>query len=531
MDARFAILSTAEMAAADRRAADTLGGSTWPLMLEAGRAAARRAAALFPPEQVIHVLCGPGNNGGDGYVAAAELKAAGRTVRLWALGRPKAADAKRAAEGWAGDVEELAGFRSCDDAGAIIDALFGAGLRKPLEGAAAAAVEAAARNGARVLAVDLPSGLDGDSGRPLGPAFQAAHTVTFARKKPAHVLYPGRALCGAVEVSDIGISDEAIASLGPTLFENAPGLWRHLLPWPSADTHKYSRGHAAVFSGGPTATGAARLAALAAARAGAGAVTMLSPPSALLANAAHLTSIMLRRVETLAELEAFRTTSRARAAVLGPGFGDLERAKAFALALLGEGRPAAGPPDASGAAGEPALSLVLDADGITAFRDDPQALFEAAAGAARLVLTPHEGEFARLFPDLGPETSGSKVGRAREAARRTNAVLVLKGPDTVIAAPGGLAVVNTNATPFLATAGSGDVLAGLIGGLLAQGMPAFEAACAGVWLHAEAGARFGPGLTAEDLPGLLPAVLGELAPAALRPRVTPAPAPSPRGAS
>ncbi|HEV7255652.1 MAG TPA: NAD(P)H-hydrate dehydratase [Mesorhizobium sp.] len=513
MDARFAILSTAEMAQADRRAAETLGGSTWPLMLAAGQAVARRASALFPAEQAIHVLCGPGNNGGDGFVAAAELSAAGRAVRLWALGQPTTPDARRAAECWRDEVEALADFPSCSDAGAVIDALFGAGLRKPLEGAAAAAAEAVAKKGARVLAVDLPSGLDGNTGRPLGPVFQAAHTVTFARRKPAHVLYPGRALCGAVEVADIGISDEVIASLEPALFENDLELWRNLLPWPEADTHKYSRGHAAVFSGGPTATGAARLAALAAARAGAGAVTMLSPSSALLVHATHLTSIMLRRVETGEELRAFREASRARAYVLGPGFGGLEPARAFALALLGS----TGSPTEPSQATDDLPGVVLDADGITAFRDDPRVLFQAAAGPVRLVLTPHEGEFARLLPDLAPEVFGSKIERAREAARRANAVVVLKGPDTAVAAPHGQAVVNTNATPFLATAGSGDVLAGLIGGLLAQGMPVFEAACAGAWLHAEAGSRFGPGLMAEDLPGLLPGVLAELAPASHRP--------------
>ena len=334
------------------------------------------------------------------------------------------------------------------------------------------------------------------SGRATGPAFRADLTVTFFRAKPGHLLQPGRAACGELVVADIGIPASVLTAIAPKTFQNVPALWRARLPRPDVETHKYARGHAAVFSGGPSSTGAARLSAMAAARAGAGAVTVLSPPDALLVNAAHLTAIMVAKVSDAGDVERIVATRKVRAAVLGPGFGVGEVARAHALALLAHGHGFAG--------------LVLDADGITSFRDAPDALFSAARSAsAALVLTPHEGEFARLFPDLAAEGL-SKLDRARQAAARAHAVVILKGPDTVIAAPDGRAAINANATPWLATAGSGDVLAGIVAGLLAQEMPAWEAACAAVWIHAEAGRRFGPGLVADDLPSLLPPVIGGL---------------------
>jgi hydroxyethylthiazole kinase-like uncharacterized protein yjeF len=346
-----------------------------------------------------------------------------------------------------------------------------------------------------VVAVDLPSGLSGLSGRAEGPCLRADLTVTFVRLKPGHLLQPGRGLCGEVVVADIGIPDRIVGER--RLHCNDPALWRQALPSPSTDAHKYSRGHAAVLSGGPAATGAARLSALAAARAGAGAVTVLSPPAAMQVNATHLTSIMLRRVDGAADALAFVSDRKARAAVLGPGYGAEGQLRETALALLdGIAAP---------------FALVLDADAFTAFKDAPASLFVAAgASRARLVLTPHEGEFARLFSDISRDETMSKIEKARAAAARAHAVVVLKGPDSVIAAPDGRAAINANGSPWLATAGSGDVLAGLIAGLCAQGMETFDAACAAVWIHAEAGFRFGPGLIAEDMPGLVPAVLGEL---------------------
>jgi hydroxyethylthiazole kinase-like uncharacterized protein yjeF len=328
----------------------------------------------------------------------------------------------------------------------------------------------------------------------LGAAPHADLTVTFFRMKPGHLLCPGREYCGETIVADIGIPDAMLEEIAPRCSENVPALWRSVLPVPAVDTHKYKRGHACVFSGGPSATGAARLAAMAAARIGAGAVTVLSPAAAMLVNASHMTAIMLAKVDAAADLSAFIERRKPDAFVLGPGFGVGEKTRELALAVL-ENRDCG--------------ALVLDADGITSFRDAPASLFIMAGSghAPPLVLTPHEGEFARLFPGLAEDAALSKLDKARRAADRAHAVVIYKGPDTVIAAPDGRAAINANGTPYLATAGSGDVLSGMTAGLLAQGMPAFEAACAAVWMHADAGSRFGPGLIAEDLPGLLPAVL------------------------
>ncbi|MEP4423427.1 MAG: NAD(P)H-hydrate dehydratase, partial [Nitratireductor sp.] len=366
----------------------------------------------------------------------------------------------------------------------------------------AALVDKARLSGAPVVAVDLPSGVSGQSGAVLGAAMAARHTVTFFRRKPGHLLFPGRGLCGRVEVADIGIPRRVLAEIGLDLFENAPRLWREALPVADPLSHKYSRGHAGVLSGGPAATGAARLAAMAAARAGAGAVTLLSPASALQVNAAHLTAIMLQRADDPDHVAAFAGERKLSALAIGPGFGVGEKCRAFVAMAAGLRR-------------ERGLGLVLDADALTSFEDAPDTLFaclrgDGAGKAGSVVLTPHEGEFTRLFPDLGMDSGASKVERTRRAAARAGATVVLKGADSVIAAPDGLAAINAHASRYLATAGSGDVLTGLITGLLAQGMPGFEAAAAAVWLHGDAGLRLGAGLVAEDLPAAIPAVLAGL---------------------
>ncbi|WP_296746214.1 NAD(P)H-hydrate dehydratase [Mesorhizobium sp.] len=495
------LLSPAEMAEADRLAiaAGPLDG--YGLMQRAGEAVAAVVLARCPAAKQVHVLCGPGNNGGDGYVVARLLAEAGVDVAMWVSGEPRAdSDAALAAAECAVDRQSLSAF-AADPGSLVVDALYGAGLSKPLSGDAARAVETVTDLDLPVVAVDLPSGVSGESGDILGTAFRATVTVTFARKKPGHLLLPGRERCGEVVLADIGIGDGIIDQVAPRTFENGPSLWQGQLPLPAVDTHKYRRGHASVFSGGPSATGAARLSALAAARSGAGAVTVLSPANGMQVNATHLTSIMLSKADTLADLGEFLGDRRPSSFVLGPGFGVGEKARDFALALLDVRK------------GEASIEgVVLDADGITSFRDAPESLFEAARqpGAPSLVMTPHEGEFGRLFPDIAGDKTISKLARARAAARRANAVIVYKGADSVIASPDGRAAINSNGAPWLATAGSGDVLSGITAGLLAQGMPAFEAACAAVWIHAEAGSRFGPGLIAEDLPQAIVPVLREL---------------------
>ncbi|MET2826881.1 NAD(P)H-hydrate dehydratase [Mesorhizobium shangrilense] len=496
------LLSPAEMTEADRLAIAAGPYDGISLMRNAGAAVAGVVLERYPAATRVHVLCGPGNNGGDGYVVARILAKSGVDTRIWATGAPKpGSDAAVAAAECLIEALPLAQFHA--EAGSIVvDALYGAGLSKPLSGDAARAVGVAAALNLPVVAVDLPSGLSGENGDSLGTAFRAEVTVTFVRKKPGHLLLPGRELCGEVVLADIGITNDVIASLDVRTFENRPALWRRDFPVPAVDAHKYKRGHAGVFSGGPSATGAARLSALAAVRSGAGAVTVLSPANAMQVNAAHLTSVMLRKADNVADVSEFISERRPSAFVLGPGFGVGEKARDLVLAILDSSQPQGARID----------GLVLDADGITSFRESPDVLFNAAhqPNAPALVMTPHEGEFGRLFPDIAGDRSLSKLAKARAAAHRANAVVVYKGADTVIAAPDGLAAINSNGAPWLATAGSGDVLSGIIAGLLAQGMPPFLVACAGVWLHAEAGSRFGPGLIAEDLPLALLPVLRSL---------------------
>ena len=378
----------------------------------------------------------------------------------------------------------------------VIDALFGAGLDRPVAGATRSLIEAMNAQPAPVIAVDLPSGINGSSGAIMGAAVRAAQTVTFFRKKPGHLLLPGRLHCGRVAVADIGIPDTVLAQISPKTFENEPVLWREKFPVPRSDGHKYDRGHAVVVSGPAWSTGAARLAARGALRVGAGLVTIASPREALLVNAMANLAVMVRPVDGASGLAAFLGDRRLNAVALGPGVGVGEPTCELVLAAI---------------AGERAV--VLDADAMTSFAGNPERLATAirARRGAATILTPHEGEFFRYFGALDERTKvGSKLERARLAAALCAAVVVLKGADTVVAAADGRAAIAANAPAYLATAGAGDVLSGIITGLLAQGMPDFEAATAAVWLHGEAAAAFGPGLIAEDLPEMIPRVLRRL---------------------
>ena len=483
----LALLGVAEMYAADA-AALAAGTSGETLMENAGLAVADAIAERWQPCRVA-VLCGPGNNGGDGFVAARHLDAAGFAVTVALLG-PRdrlAGDAAAMAARWSGAVVGLAAA-AVDGAELVVDALFGAGLSRPPEGVAAATLDAAARAGVPVVAVDVPSGVDGDSGAVLGTALPAVLTVTFFRRKPGHLLLPGRALAGEVVTVDIGIRPEVLDGIAPATFENGPALWHGAFPWPTPRDHKYSRGHAVVVSGATERTGAARLAARAALRSGAGLVTVACPPGALLVNAAHLTSVMCTSFEGAEGLGVALDDPRRNAVLLGPGNGVGAATRANVLAALGKDR-----------------RVVLDADALTSFEDDPDALFAALGPAC--VLTPHEGEFRRLFPELRGD---DKLARTRAAARASGATVLLKGADSVVAAPDGRAAINTLAPPELATAGSGDVLAGIVLGLVAQGVSSFAAAAAAAWLHGAAADTFGPGLIAEDIVEALPAALRNL---------------------
>lgn len=498
IDSQSALLTVAEMAEADRL---TIEGGTpgITLMENAGRAVADAACIARPPCPVT-VLCGPGNNGGDGFVAARLLEERGYAVRVLLLGalsslKGDAAEAARRytrgkAERVAPMVPEAVGTQQ--PPALVIDALFGAGLARAVEGLPAAVIGAVnACNAAHVVAVDIPSGVDGDTGLVRGTAIEADETVTFFRKKPGHVLMPGRKLCGPVACADIGIPARVLDTIKPQSFENGPALWRAAFPWPAPDGHKYDRGHCVAVSGEASFTGAARLAAHGALRVGAGLVTVASPPDALAINAAQLTAIMVRAFKGADGLSALLSDKRKNAVVIGPACGVGAETAALVEAVL-----KAGP------------CAVLDADALTSFAGSAGKLFQMLH--ERVVLTPHEGELTRLLPELAPG-GGSKLARTRAAAAKSRSVVLLKGADTVIAAPSGRAVVNTNAPAWLATAGAGDVLSGMIAGLMAQGMAPFDAGCCAAWLHGEAARMFGPGLIAEDLPEMLPRALAQLA--------------------
>jgi ADP-dependent NAD(P)H-hydrate dehydratase / NAD(P)H-hydrate epimerase len=486
------LLTTPEMTEADRLtiAAGTPGIE---LMDRAGGAVADAVTATHSTACKVVVLAGPGHNGGDGFVAARTLRDRGYPVRILLVGdlAKLRGDAAVAAKRWDGQVDS-ASPEGLSGAAVVIDALFGAGLDRPVMGLALHMIEAVNESGIPAIAVDLPSGVSGTSGAVMGAAVRATRTVTFFRRKPGHLLLPGRCYCGLVTVADIGIQTSTLASIRPQTFVNAPPLWAHTFPIPRVDGHKYSRGHAVVVSGGASSTGAARLAARGALRAGAGLLTIASPRDALAINAIANLAIMVRQVDGPQELTAFLADPRRNAIIMGPGLGvGTETRELVLTALSGE------------------RAVVLDADALTSFSDKPAVLFAAISSrrGSATVLTPHLGEFARLFPQDG---ALFKLEQARQAAAQAGGLVVLKGPDTVIAAPDGQAAINDNAPPWLATAGAGDVLAGIIGGLLAQGMSGFHAAAAGVWLHGEAANRIGPGLIAEDLPEAMPRIYREL---------------------
>lgn len=492
-----ALLTVAEMAAADR-AAVAAGIPASTLMERAGRAVADSASRRLRPGATVLVLCGPGDNGGDGFVAARLLRERGFVVTLAHAGAgaaPSPATASMAAL-WAEPVEAPDAVDPAAHA-LIVDALFGAGLNRPLTGAVAVLVEHVNRSGVPVLAVDVPSGLSGDSGTAAGPVIRAVETVTFFRLKTGHLLQPGRALCGVVTLAQIGITPEmAFATAPPRCFRNDPAMWRADWPGHGVGTHKYQRGAVLVVAGGLQGVGAPRLGGRASLRIGAGLATIACRPQALAAHAGRgPDALMQRAVADCQALDHLLSDRRLAAVLAGPALGlDAQSREAVACVL------------------RCAVPAVIDADAITVLAARPRVLRGLLRSrGAPCVLTPHEGEFARLFGGWRDIVgAASKLDRARRAAAVSGAIVVLKGSDTVIAEPGGEAVVNTTGSPALATAGSGDVLGGMIAGLLAQGMPAFAAACAAVWLHGKAGEHLGFGLIADDLPEALPGLMSAI---------------------
>lgn len=482
------LLTPQQMGAADA-AAVKAGVPSLMLMETAGRAIAD-AVEQNERRQPVLVLCGPGNNGGDGLVAARLLAARGWPVTVALHGDRTAlkGDAATNAARWSGPIHTATPQIIAGET-LVIDALLGAGLDRDISGPLADVVDALNRAQARVVAADIPSGIDGETGAVRGVALKADMTVTFFRYKPGHWLEPGHTRCGALTLADIGIPASVLDEIAPRARHNTPDLWS--VSKREAAGHKYAYGHCLVVSGDALHSGASRLAAWASARIGAGLVTIAGAREALLIHAAHVTEIMLAEASDAAALAESLKDARKNAVVIGPGAGRGAGTRAKVIAAL-----------------ESPARVVLDADAITSFEDDPDALFDPIRRReADVVMTPHAGEFGRLFPDI----EGSKLEAARSAAARAGAVVLYKGPDTIVARPDGHAVINTTGTPLLATAGTGDVLAGMIGGLMAQGLSGHAAASAAAYLHGLAARRLGQaGLLAGDLPSVLPDVLGEL---------------------
>jgi ADP-dependent NAD(P)H-hydrate dehydratase / NAD(P)H-hydrate epimerase len=488
------LLTNNEMAEAERLTIEA-GGASALLMEKAGAGIAARLIETvdLPEDGGIRVLimCGPGNNGGDGFVIARYLQEAGWRVDvavLKALDDLKG-DAAAAARKWDGTVSSLSDGGIADH-DIIIDALFGTGLSRVVDGEAAEAISVANAAGVLRVAVDIPSGISGDSGRIVGgegaAVFDAHLTITFFAKKRGHMLLPGRHFAGDIAVIPIGISNDVLDEIRPPVQENRPEIWVNHLGSGNPYGHKYDRGHVLV-CGGPSATsGAARLAALSALRTGAGLVTTAFPAEALSVYAANQLAVMNGPYDTIEDFRALLDSQKRNAVLIGPGHGVNDTTARMVLEILATEK-----------------ATVLDADAISAFANSPTGLFEAIKGET--VLTPHSGEFLRLFPDIDPKAD--KIAAAQEAAARSGAVVLLKGPDTVIADPVGNAVVNDHAPATLATAGSGDILSGIIIALMAQGVPAFKAACAAAWLHGECAYQIDRPLIAEDLIDAIPTAL------------------------
>ena len=473
------VLSVAEMYRADSLAmASGIPGTV--LMEAAGFAVAREVWMRVAPCRVT-ILCGPGNNGGDGFVVARLLARRGFVVTLGLLGEVEnlKGDAAHMAALWDGPVLPLE-TGLLDRADLVVDALFGAGLARPLDGIARQVIDRLHRLRLPVVAVDVPSGVDGDSGAILGTAPDAVVTVTFFRKKPGHLLLPGSLKCGEVVVADIGIPTAVLNDVEPSVMENHPTLWVSHFPIPHPESHKYQRGHL-LLTGGAMMCGAARLAARAARRIGAGLATIAAPSAALPLYAAGDAGNILAPLD---EFVSLLDDSRRNVVLLGPGNGVGAHTRQHVLSALHSGKP-----------------CVLDADALTSFADRPRDLFRSVCDTT--LLTPHDGEYERLFG----QREGSRLDKARHAAAMSGAIILLKGCDTVIAHPDGRAVINRNAPPWLSTAGTGDVLAGMAAGLMAAGMNSFDAACAAAWLHGQCGQAQGMGLIAEDIADHLPAIL------------------------
>ncbi len=479
----MSVLTTVEIRNAEKKTINSGLTSELELMQRAGQMAAEKIVKHCGAKPTL-VICGPGNNGGDGFVVAQSLFQKGWDVTVASFKNidDLGITAKAVARRYEGKIVPLSLDQVKNkNSEIIIDALFGIGLSKPISKELSDIIDYVNKSGCKTISIDISSGIESDSGKILGNTFNPELTITFIAKKPGHLLLPGRAHSGKVLLCDIGIKDNS-----SLCYENTPKLWLSKLPRRDFYSHKYSYGHSVII-GGEEIVGAAKLASKAALRIGSGLVTLLSPPSVFPIYASSLDSVLVSR-DTL---DSHLRDSRKHTYLAGPGNGVSEKTKTNILSIL-----------------KAQKNCIIDADGITAFSEDRDTLFKAIRNSnSNIVLTPHQGEFKRLFPSLSDK---NKLEAAREAARMSSAVIVYKGADTVIASPDGKGVINTNAPPTLATAGSGDVLSGIITGLVAQGMNGFEASSAGVWIHGASADLHGEGLISEDIIDKIPSILQNL---------------------
>ncbi len=485
-----AVLSTAQMYEADKLAIKS-GISGIELMENAGSAVTAHITAHWDACKTL-VLCGPGNNGGDGYVVARQLSEAGWRVEVAQYGDPQklSADARHMHDQYSGSIIKDIGLVAVSDFDLIIDAVFGAGFRGELPPELSALFQKGAAADIPIVAIDVPSGVEGDTGQISAGTAVASMTVSFFRPKIGHMLYPGRENCGRLQIADIGINAQVLNKISVDVFQNSLDMWKSYYPLPSKIGHKYTRGHTAVVGGGMANTGAARISARNALRIGAGAVTVLCPPAALMVYAQALEAVMVSSFQTPDELADFIKSKRIASLLIGPANGVTDRTRENVLSAL-----------------ETSAHVVIDADAISVFKDDPEALFKAikAKRTGQVILTPHEAEFDRVF-----ELQGTPVDRSRRGAKISGATVILKGATTCIASPSGQVILNTHASPWLATAGSGDALAGILCGLMASMDDSLKASAAAVWIHGEAGLRLGAGMVAEDIEKTIPSILNEI---------------------
>lgn len=485
----YEVLTNSQMAEADKLTIEG-GFDGYDLMCNAGESFVDTIVQSMVFDHCF-ILCGPGNNGGDGFVIGKLLRDKGCMVTLASVIPVDQfnGDAAKAASEWGEDVVLFKDVTGIAEHALVIDAVFGTGFSRKLDDEVVRVFDLVREGGHAVVAVDIPSGIDGNSGQADPHTLEADMTITFFRKKLGHVLMPGMALCGDVNIRDIGIADEVIKETGLSVHENEPQLWQTRIPFPALDQHKYHRGHAVVL-GGENLTGAARLSSEAAMRCGVGLCTVVTSVDAAPVYRAGAAHVMVESFDKRKEFADHIQDERRNSIIMGPGAGleDKKELQEIILAALATKK-----------------AIVLDADALSCFEGEADILCKALHEKA--VLTPHEGEFYKLFGDL----DGDKVKRAREATQKTGAVILLKGPDTVIAAPDHVPVVNNHASPYLATGGSGDVLSGMIGGFLAQGVNPFDAACIASWMHGEASLQLGAGMVSSDLIEIIPNILSDFA--------------------